>query len=105
MGILNNYNSIVDVSRIATTTGSKKAFTSHLSDIACHIQPLTAEFASAGDFIFGKDWLMFCSVVDIQEGDRVNNGETTFRVISIEALEFQGRQNHLEVVLRVFEQA
>lgn len=105
MGITDNYNSTVDVSRIAITSGAKKSFTSHLSDISCHIQPLTAEYASAGDFIFGKDWLMFSPVVDIQEGDRVDNGTNTFRVISVEALQYQGRQNHLEVVLRVFEQA
>lgn len=105
MGIASNYNSTVDVERIATTTGAKKAFTSHLSSIACHIQPLTAEYASAGEFIFGKDYLMFCSVVDIQEGDRVDDGTNEYRVIAVEKLQYQARQNHLEVVLRIFDQA
>lgn len=105
MSISSNYNSTISVERITTTTGAKKAFTAHLSGIKAHIQPLTAEYAGVGDFMFGKDWLMFCNVFDIQEGDRVNNGTDTFKVISIEALQFQGRQDHLEVVLRVFDQA
>lgn len=105
MSISALYKSTCNVERIATTTGSKKAFTSHLTGIACHIQPLTAEYANAGAFIFGKDWLMFCPIVDIQEGDRIILDSVEYRVIAVEKLDFNGRQQHLEVVIRVFEQA
>lgn len=105
MGITSLYNKTCTVERLAVTTGAKKEYASHLTGVLCHIQPLTSEYANAGDFIFGKDWLLFCDIVDIQEGDRITEGGVEYRVISVESLDFQGRQPHNEVVIRVFEQA
>lgn len=101
--IENNYNQTIDVQRLATVSGNKKAYSAHLSDVDCHIQPLDPSISQDIEGGFGKDKLMFCAVADIQEGDRVIHGSDTYKVVGIEKFDqFKKRSHHMEVILRIF---
>ena len=89
------------VERLATTTGNKKAFSSHLPAVDCLIQPLTDEVSEDLQGSFGKDFLMLSPIVDIQEGDRVIIDSEEYRVIATEALNFGGNP-HRETRIRIF---
>lgn len=98
-----HYNESVDVKRLADVEGTnKREFTQILSGVACQIQPLDPAFSQDIPGGFGKDFLMFCETVDIQEGDRIIRGSQEFRVTGVEKLDWQG-QRHMEVSIRIFE--
>lgn len=105
MSIQSHYNETVNVERVtAVEEGSiKKEYTTHLSNIACHIQPLDPTINQDIEGGFGKDKLLFCDVVDIDEGDRIINGSDTYRVVGIEKYDdFLGRTSHMEIMIRIF---
>lgn len=80
----------------------KKAYTENLSSFRCHVQPLDSEVFQDLPGGFGKNWLMFCPVLDIREGDKVIvDGVTSYRVIGVENYNFS-RNPHLEVTIRTF---
>lgn len=102
--ISRRYNQTASTNRETYIAGStiKKELTSHLSSFACHIQPLEAELAQTLQGGFGKAWLMFCPVLDIDEGDEVIvDGTDTYKVRGVETYDFS-RNPHCEVVLTTF---
>lgn len=103
------YNEKVDVERLSIIEDTnKKEFTTHLSDVNCAIQPLEPQISQDIDGSFGKDFLMFCEVVDIKEGDRIvrnpdqSGGGEVYRVTAVESLSFRN-QDHMEIQIRIFE--
>lgn len=94
------FDKSVDVYRLAADDGESPAdteeYAAHLSGVACQIQPLDDSFREnmAGDY--GKDFLMFCSVADIQEKDRIIDGLDSYIVSGVESYDFAG-QSHLEL--------
>lgn len=101
-----NFNETVAVKRLGDGEGVVREFSTHLEAVACAIQPLDSEISTDIEGGFGKEWLMFCETVDIQEGDRIvrTEGETEkeYRVTGIERFDFL-RNNHMEVRIRIFE--
>lgn len=80
----------------------KKAYTTNLSSFSCHVQPLEQELTENIEGSFGKNWIMFCPVCDIESGDKVivdSNHE--YRVIGLETYNFSSNP-HMEVTLRDF---
>ena len=99
--IENHYDKTAVIERLTITTGSKKAFSSHLASVPCLVQPLTDEVSQDLQGSFGKDFLMLSAVVDIAEGDRVTIDTEEYRVIGTEALNF-GNNPHRETRIRIF---
>jgi len=98
--ITDHYNRTVDVLRIADDAGPTQSYAPHLSDVACHIQPLDDAYAEGLTGAYGKDWLMFCAVADILEGDEIVEGDVTYRVVGIESFHFRGEDKHMEIRIR-----
>lgn len=97
-----HYNLTAEIQRMADESGETEGYSVHLSDIPCHVQPLEAANSQDISGSFGKDWLMFCPVSDILDGDRVIIGENEYRVVGVESYEFQSRPRHMELTIRKF---
>lgn len=104
MAISNMYNQSAKTEREDYIQGSdiKQTYVEHLDDFPCHVQPLDSEVVQDIPGGFGKNWIMFCPVVDIKEGDKVIiDGEIEYRVSGVENYNFS-RNPHLEVTIRKF---
>lgn len=105
--IQNHYDKLADIKRLENTEGYKKSHVVIHSAVPCHVQPIGADL-QINDGIAGKDWLMFCDFIDIQEQDRVfieNDGVTyEYRVVGVEKFEFRGRKRHMEVQIKINDQ-
>lgn len=102
MSISLQYNETVTVKRLAPGTGNKQAYSTHIEDLPCCIQPLDPQISSDIQGGFGKDWLMFCAPGDIAEGDRIIRGSKEYRVTGVESFDFMN-QPHMEITIRIFE--
>lgn len=100
MAIQDMYNKIVDTQRVVDDSGNTEVYENHIEDLPCHIQPFDDAFSQDIDGNFGKDWLMFCDVVDILEGDRIVDGAIEYKVVSVESFEFLGAPRHMELRIR-----
>lgn len=101
--IESQYNETVTIKRLGDVEGTnQRSFQDHLTGIKCCVQPLDNQISQDTEGGFGKEWLMFCEVCDIQEGDRVFRGEKEYRVTAVESLTFMN-QSHMEVNIRIFE--
>lgn len=101
--IRKNYSKKVTIERTAETVEDgviKSDYEVVFEDIPCHIQPLTNDTTQDLPSSFGKNWLMFCDVNDIREGDRVKDGDSEYRVTGVESYEWRGKSKHMEIVLR-----
>ncbi len=103
MSIELNYNKTVLVKRLSPIDESEKeSYEDHLIGIKCEIQPLEESYTEDLTGSFGKDWLMFCDAVDILEGDKIIDGDITYKVIGVESFEFLGEVRHMELRIRLF---
>lgn len=96
------YDQTARIDRLQTTTGNKKAFSTHIESLPCYVQPLDAQISQDIEGGFGKNFLMFSGVADIREGDRVFIDSKEYRIMSSESLTFKGHA-HQETVIRIFE--
>lgn len=88
--------------REATISGIKKAYAPLLPAFPCHVQPLEPAVTEDLRGGFGKDWLMFCPILDIKEGDKIIVEDTQeYRVSGVEKFDFS-RNPHLEVLIRAW---
>lgn len=101
------FTKTVTVRRLALVDGEtvKKEYATHLAGVPCMIQPLEASISGSIPGGFGKDFLMFAGLVDIQEGDRVLDGAKEYRVVGVERFEFGTREDHVEASIRIFDGA
>jgi len=82
---------------------NKREYQTNLASVKCHVQADTDDITKDGTATFGKDWLMFCAIVDIIEGDRVTIGSNKYRVVGVSQYPaLSGRTSHMEVKLRLF---
>lgn len=103
MSIENYYNTTVTVQRLATVTGNKKNYQTHLSNVACQIQPLEPSISQDIEGGFGKDKLLFCAALDIIEGDRIIHGADTYKVVGVEKYsDYSDDADHMEITIRIF---
>lgn len=100
------FNKKVQIERLSEVAGTEKEqYLSHISDVECFIHPSDESFNEDMTGSFGKDYLMFCEVLDIKEGDKIIDGVTEYRVIGVENYpEFIDSAQHLEVIIRKFKQ-
>lgn len=104
MSIENHFNKTIKTQRLAAGAGDIEGYQDNLIGVRCEIQPLEESSSQDLDGNFGKDWLMFCNAVDIQEGDRIVDGATEYRVVGVESFEFLGETKHMECRIRKFNQ-
>jgi hypothetical protein len=100
-----NYDKTVRIDRLTDVDSGdegEEEYTTHIATLACHIQPLDESFSEDITGQFGKDYLMFCSSVDILEGDRVTEGSNVYRVVGVESFEFLGEKRHMEIRIREY---
>ena len=94
------YNNKVDIERLTDGDGNVEEYESHIENLSCVIQPLDDSYSEDIDGNFGKSWLMFCSVQDILEGDRVVYGDIEYKVVGVESHSFLGQSRHMELTIR-----
>lgn len=106
--ISRNYTQSATTERLAWVVDedeqtNKRTYQANLSAFKCHLQADTDDIAKDGGAMFGKDWLMFCDICDIIEGDRVTIGSNEYRVVGVSQFPaLRSPSAHLEVRLRLF---
>lgn len=97
------YDKFIDVKRmVADESGIGEEYETFLSALPCHIQPLDENFGEDLDGSFGKNFLLFCDIADILEGDRVINGSDVYRVVGVASYKFLNEERHMELTIRKF---
>jgi len=99
------FNNEVDVYRLSDVADTdNQAWVAHLdgtSEVSCMIQPLDdayGEDLEGGSY--GKDFVLFCAVVDIKQGDKIVDGSTEYIVQGVESYDWQGF-SHMELRIRI----
>jgi len=102
MSISQFFDNTINIYRLGDTTGEAdtESWASHLSDVSCQIQPLDDAFAEDLEGSNGKDFLMFCSVVDVKQGDKIIDGSVEYLVAGVESYSWQGF-SHMELRIRL----
>ena len=100
MSIERNYNKIVGTKRIEDESGNVESYQDYLSGVDCMIQALDESFSEDLDGNFGKDYLMFCGICDILEGDKIIDDDAEYKVSGVEKF-VHGRNSHLELRIRM----
>jgi hypothetical protein len=88
---------------IPDESGDGESYGEYLNGVACHIQPVDEQVNEDVDGSFGKDLMMWCSVCDIKEHDKVVDGDDEYRVIGARSFRFMGKNQHMEIRLRWFQ--
>ena len=97
------YNQLVDVSRLTSTTNNREIYDDHLDSVRCAIQPLDDSFNQDIVGSMGKDRLMFCAVQDIVEGDKVTFESKVYKVVAVENFnDFRRQEQHMEILIREY---
>lgn len=100
------YDNTISVKRMAVVSGNKKTFSEVLADVDAHIQPLDSEFTENTSYILGKDFQMFCGIIDLREGDRIVADSKEYKVIAVEKYDsplLNTADSHIEAIIRIFD--
>lgn len=81
---------------------NKKAFAIHIAELPCYLQALEDSITQDISVGFGKNWVLFCDIEDIIEGDRIFIEDKEYRITGIETFE-DSRNPHMEIKIRIFE--
>lgn len=104
MPISQFFDNEVDVYRLTDTADTdNEAWVAHLdgtSAVSCQIQPLEDAYSEDLEGSYGKDFLMFCAVVDILVGDKIVDGSAEYIVKGVESYSWQGF-SHMELRIRL----
>ncbi len=103
MSIERNYNKIVQTKRLVDDSGNTESYQYNLYSVDCMIQPLDETFTEDLDGNFGKDYVMFCPVRDILEGDKIIDGTDEYKVSGLETFD-HGSNRHMELRIRMSNQ-
>lgn len=88
------------VKRLSDLGNGTQGYTTHITSMDCHVQPLDDAYNEDIRGNFGKDWMMFCTVQDILEADVVVVDGINYRVVGVESFAFMGSDRHMEVRIR-----
>ena len=104
MPINQHFDNTVDVMRLEAVSGTdNEAFgATHLIGVSCQIQPLDDSYGEDLEGSYGKNFVMFCSAVDIKQGDKIVDGSTEYLVVGVESYDWQGF-SHMELTIRLTE--
>lgn len=102
MPISQFFDNEIDIHRLGDTTGEAdtESWASHLTDVSCQIQPLDDSYAEDLEGSYGKDFLMFCSDIDVKQGDKIIDGSVEYIVQGVESYSFQSF-SHMELRIRL----
>lgn len=104
MPIAQFFDNSVEVKRLKDTAGTdNEDFQDHLvgdDAVSCMIQPLDDSYGEDLVGSYGKDFTMFCLVVDIKQGDKIVDDGVEYIVQGVESYSFQGF-SHLELRIRL----
>jgi len=99
MSIAQFANTIIRTKRLVKESEdiSNETYQDYLTDKPAHIQPLDDSYGEGLDGSYKKDFLMFCELCDIKQGDKVIDSDGKEYVVSgVEEYEWQ-TLSHLEV--------
>lgn len=97
------YNKKVDTKRLSDITGTlKEEYTLYLTDVNCLIEPYSDGFTEDIDGSVGKDYVMFCEVADIKEGDKIVDGTDEYKVVGLKKYIDRNSEHHLELIIRQY---
>jgi hypothetical protein len=102
------YDKIVDIERLVDSDESgeesMEIYDEHLTSVACHIQALDDSYTEDLDGNFGKDFTMYCDLLDILEGDKVIDMGTgqEYKVVGVRRFEQGDVDDHMELRIREF---
>ena len=103
--IEDRYNKTVSTKRLVDITGTEKEqYATYLTGVDCLIQPLMSSFGEDLDGRTGKDFNMFCEVVDIKEGDKIVDGSDEYEVAGVNTYEDGQGTHHMEVIIRKYKE-
>lgn len=77
-----------------------QAWGDHLTEIACQIQPLDDSYSEDLEGSYGKDFVMFCAVIEVKQGDKIIDNSTEYIVMGVESYDWQGF-SHMELRIRL----
>lgn len=102
--LYNQFDKTIKTQRLTDIAETdKEDYQDFLTNVPCMIQPLEDSFGEDLQGGFGKDFLMFCTVLDIKEGDLVVDGTTVYKVVGLEDFKnWLGNSTHMEVRIRLF---
>lgn len=103
--ITDYYNKIVSTKRLTDiTTTDREDYQTYIATLSCLIQPLSETFQEDLEGSTGKDYVLFCGVADILEGDRVIDGTDEYSVVGLKRYSDKNGEHHLEVIIRKYKQ-
>jgi len=101
MPISQFFDNEVDIKRLADVAATdNEEWDDHLSEVACQIQPLEDAYGEDLEGSYSKDFVMFCAVIDVKQGDKIVDGEVEYLVAGVESYDFQGF-SHMELRIRL----
>ena len=96
------FDNEVTIKRLEDTEGTEdnESWGDHLTEVACQIQPLDDSYGEDLEGSYGKDFVMFCSVIDVKQGDKIIDNSTEYIVQGVESYSWQGF-SHMELRIRL----
>ena len=100
MSFLSMLEHVITTSRRGSGAGVQRLWQTNLQSVNCLIQPVSAEFASKTNNVFGRTYNLFTDTgVDIQIGDKIiDQGNKEYRVSGSLNRNY-GRNAHLTFIL------
>lgn len=103
--ITDYYNKVVKTKRLTDITGTdKEDYQDFIIELACLIQPFVDSYQEDLDGSVGKDYVMFCEVADVVEGDRIIDGTDEYSVVGVKRYSDKNGEHHLEAIIRIYKQ-
>ena len=84
----------VNIYRLTDESGDMEEYTLHLSSVPFHIQPLDDSFGEDLTGTRGKDFMGACRLIDIQEYDKIVDGDDQYIVVGLSKMNFQGERHY-----------
>lgn len=101
MPIAQFFDNEVTIQRLEDTADTdNQAWGAHLTEVACQIQPLDDSFSEDLEGSYGKDFVMFCAVIDVKQGDKIIDNSVEYIVQGVESYSWQGF-SHMELRIRL----
>lgn len=75
-----------------------KEYSEQIESFPCHIQPSQASLSERLQGGFSKAWSMWCPVLDIKEGDKIEIDDEEYKVTAVQNFDLGG-DPHLEVTM------
>jgi hypothetical protein len=78
------FDTTILTKRITAISGTdNQDWQTNLTGVSCNIQPLDGNYNEDLEGSYGRDYLMFCNIVDIIEGDKIIDGTDEYLVKSV----------------------